>query len=308
MKKNLFIILITITALISFNINVYAAFKDSGWGTRSAGMGGAFAGVANNSDAPLWNPSGIAQMKDAEASFMYATLFSGLDLKAGDDKVTLGLNYLSFVYPKSGLGAFGVSWANFTASNLYKEDTYVLTYAKKLNDWFSMPPIVYLGLNLKLLNHAYTLDKYAQSDPVFANGNSKGGFTIDVGTLVKPFDRFAFGLTAKNLTQPDVGLESEDKVPMELIVGAAYRYTKITPAVNVSMRDGEVRYHVGVESWLLNKMLGLRAGYNPTEAALGFSFNGIRGKTLGLNVDYSFILPLQVEDATSHRVSLGIWF
>lgn len=309
MKKVLTLITLTIVIAIYGSL-AFAAFKDCGWGTRPAGMGGAFVGVANDSNAPLWNPAGIAQMKRAEGSFMYAQLYTGLDLKAGNDTVNLGYNYLSFVYPKTAIGAFGISWANFTASNLYKEDTFTLTYAKRLNDWIPrLMPKVYLGLNLKSLGHTYTLDDRTKDDAVFASGNSKNAFTVDIGALVKPIDRFAIGLSAKNLTQPDVGLKDADKVPMEIKAGVAYRYTAITPAVDITYRDKDMRFHIGVESWLMSKMLGLRAGFNSTEATFGFSFNGLRSQNLGLNLDYSFIFPLQIEDSSgSHRVSVGVWF
>ncbi len=310
MKRNLVITLTVIAIVLNIQI-AQAAFKDCGWGTRPAGMGGAFVGVANDSNAPLWNPAGIAQMKNAESSFMYSTYYNGLDLKAGSDSISLGFNYLSFVYPKSSIGAFGVSWANFTATDLYKEDTYTLTYAKKLNDWLpNLPPIIYVGLNLKSLGYSWTLDDYAISDPLFTkNGTSKSAFTADIGALIKPWDRLAIGVAAKNLTQPVIGLAGEEKVPLELKVGAAYRYTLITPAIDLTMRDGVSTMHIGVESYLMNKTLGLRAGWNSTELTFGFSFNGIRSENFGLNLDYSFIMPMQIEDSSgSHRISMGVWF
>lgn len=312
MKKYLIIALTIITTIIISNISsVQAAFKDNGWGTRPAGMGGAFTAIANDSNGLLWNPAGVAQMKNAEGSFMYATYYNGLDLKAGKDSINLGYNYLAFVYPKASIGTFGISWANFTATNLYKENTYALTYAKRINDWLpELPPKIYVGLNLKSLGYSWTLDDYAKSDPVFTDGGtSKSAFTVDMGALIKPYDRLAVGLAAKNLTQPNVGLKDADKVPMEIKAGVAYRYTPITPDVDVTLRDGVTRIHVGVESLLFNKVLGLRAGWNSTEVAFGFSFNGIRAQNFGLNLDYSFILPLEIESSSgSHRVSVGIWF
>lgn len=317
MKKNLFIILTVIMVVSGYTINVSAAFKDAGWGARPSGIGGAFTGVADSSDAPLWNPAGIGQMSNAEISFMYAPYYTGLELKAGKDKdtVSIGFNYLSFVYPKSKIGILGLGWANFTATNLYKEDTYVFTYAKKINDFFpNLPPRIYVGVNLKSLSHTYEIDEYAKIDPVFASGDSKSAVTMDIGALVRPFrekplSRINIGFAAKNVTQPDIGLKDEDIVPMELRAGVAYRWVKLTPAFDIMMRNGETRFYAGMESWLMNQTLGLRAGFNETETALGLSFYGLKGKTLGFNFDYTFIIPMQLEDAgSSHRVSMGLWF
>lgn len=291
------------------NFQLYGAFKDAGWGTRPAGMGGAFTAIADDSTGPLWNPSGIAQMSYSEASFMYSNYYTGLDLKAADESVTLGFNYLSFVTPKLGFGSIGLSWANFSTSNLYNEDTYTLTYAKKLNDWITLTPEVFAGFNLKYLNHAYTLDKYAKLDPVFVNGTSKDAVAVDLGVLIKPYDKISIGLAGKNLNQPDVGLKDKDIVPMEILVGAAYRWTPITPLFDVKIRDGNTRFSLGAESWLFEENLGIRAGFNTTEATVGLSFAGIRSDVLGLNLDYSFILPLKIQESSgSHRISLGIWW
>src|ERR1700674_1333131 len=95
---------------------VHAAFLDDGFGARPVGMGGAFTAIADDSNAPLYNPAGIVQVQWNELSAMYAQLFTGQTLYAGSDVVNLGQSYLSFVSKPSRLGSFGLSWANFNTT------------------------------------------------------------------------------------------------------------------------------------------------------------------------------------------------
>src|SRR5476649_696365 len=74
-----------VAALVSFILPVaQAAFQDTGWGARPVGMGGAFTAIADDSNAPLYNPAGLVQVQWNEVSAMYSRLFSGLTLYSGN--------------------------------------------------------------------------------------------------------------------------------------------------------------------------------------------------------------------------------
>jgi len=325
LKKKLFLLLVLVFVAVNVvhytSDEVYAAFKDSGWGARSAGMGGAFCAIADDTSAPLWNPAGITQVRRPEANFMYAKLFAGLET------VSLGLDYFSFVFPRNRYtGAWGISWANFSCTDLYREDTISITYAERLNDFFPrLIPEVSLGLSVKYLNHGYTLDEYAKLDTdVFGEGTSKYAFTGDAGLLVKsnpgrePW--ISIGASVKNIIEPDVGLRTKDIVPMETKFGVAYRMgdfklfnalvmEDVTGAFDVTLRDKDWNYHLGWESWFKRRTFGLRAGGNNREITIGLSYDNEILKSLGIQFDYAFILPLQIEETWgSHRISLTVRF
>src|SRR5580704_7749274 len=104
-----------------------AAFVETEWGARPVGMGGAFTAIADDSNAPLYNPAGIVQVQWNEVSAMYAQLYSGLTLYSGDsttggDVSHLDESYLAYVSRPSRFGSFGISWANFNTTHLYRED------------------------------------------------------------------------------------------------------------------------------------------------------------------------------------------
>jgi len=327
-KKFLLIILIFIGLNVTPNTphKVYCAFKDNGWGTRSSGMGGAFCGLADDASSPLWNPAGLAQMKYPEANFMYSKLYTGLD------GVDLGLNYFSFILPIDKVGSFGISRAGLVSTDLYKEETYTLTYARKINDFAPrLIPEVFAGANLKCLSHGYTLDEYSKGDPVFAGGRSKANFTFDIGGLVRPniprFSGLSIGICLENITTPDVGLKNRDRVPLEARVGFAYRLKgftilrrivvqDVTPTLDFAYRfqdwgkpGDKLNVHLGLEGWFIDRVLGLRMGGNTREITFGFSFNKVLTKYFGIQLDYAFIIPLGIVDTYgSHRISVSVRF
>src|SRR6202140_5251867 len=111
MKKLLAIVLL---ATFTLQLPVQAAFLDTGFGARPVGMGGAFTAIADDSNAPLYNPAGLVQVQWNEMSAMYSQLFSGLTLYSGSaatggDTVHLDQSYLAYVSKPSSLGSFGLS-------------------------------------------------------------------------------------------------------------------------------------------------------------------------------------------------------
>jgi hypothetical protein len=303
---------------LTFPASLRAAFLDMDMGARPVGMGGAFTAIADDSNAALYNPAGIVQVQWNELSATYADLFSGLSLYAGDDTTNLTQSFFAFTSrPIPKIGSFELSWNSFNASHLYREDTVALTYARNLGDFFPvLDNSLALGVNLKYLRRSVTLDSFSSSDPVFAGGDNADGQTVDIGVLYHPSEGplagWRLGLAGMNLTQPDVGFQAEDRVPMEGRLGIAYQSKErpwLVPAVDISRRGRETGIAGGLESWLFKNTLGLRGGANRDEASAGLSYFHMMGKRYGLRLDYAFTIPFFVEESGgSHRLALTLYF
>ena len=301
-------LLLILALLLPTPYTLHPAFQDTGWGTRAGGMGNTFTAIANEPSATLWNPAGIAQLEMLETQCMYNKLFAGLD------DVNLTQMFAAGVYP-TGTGAFGFTITDFALWGFYRENTISASYARDFAEMLNLNFPLMAGLNLKYLTHSYTLDDRTKAldDPVF-DKTSAGGFTPDIGFLLKP-SNFSFGLSALNILQPDVGLKTEDKVPMLVKFGTAYRigdlafFENITPTVDVSYRkpadnDADMKISGGVETWFNYNTWSARFGGNDRELSLGFSYNKMF-KESGLQLDYAFLLPLQLSGTSgSHRLSL----
>ena len=299
-----------------------AAFTDTGFGARPEGMGGAFTAIADDSNAPLFNPAGLVQVQWNEVSAMYSQLFSGLSLYSGNaatggNTVNLNQSYVAYVSRPSALGSFGLSWANFNTTTLYREDTLTLSYARYLGDFIPvLDNQLSIGVNLKYLRRAFSLDANTVNDPVFSAGDSRHAFTGDMGLLWKPeegqFEGWRAGLSVMNLNQPDVGFQETDRVPVEYRLGLAYQSKQrpwLVPAVDITRQDGSTGVYGGLESWLFHDTLGLRAGANNSEATTGISYYQTLGKKTGFRLDYSFSVPFYVDGTSgSHRLQITIYF
>jgi len=312
-----------------FTIQCWAAFQDTHWGAKANAMGGAWTAICDNADAPLWNPAGGAQIVQTDkyyyASFIYERPFAGLELKSGqNDSTSLYNNAVSVIMP-AHYGSLGIAFTNFNTSNLYKESVYLLNYAVQIEKFLRMPFKAYCGINLKVLNHGYSLDQRTLADPVFADKNKKSAISFDAGLLFMPITNMKMGFVLKDITQPDVGLKTEDKIPMELRLGTSFKKEKIhflniediLFSIDFSYRnqkwgksENKINIYLGAESWFFKKLFSLRFGGNYSQISTGFGFKlneVLWVRRLVLN--YAFVWPIYVEgNAYTHKVSIDFCF
>ncbi|MBN1622310.1 MAG: hypothetical protein JW871_06940 [Endomicrobiales bacterium] len=291
-----------------FVITANAAFLNSSWGARPAGMGNAFTAISDDANALSWNPAGITKCKTKQGTFMFDKPFYGLE------EVNLSFSHITYVHPL-GFATLGGGIQNFTADQ-YTENTYFVSFAQDMGRYFpSFAEDVSLGLNLKYLYHKYTLDERTRDDAVFASGNSVGAIGVDFGMLFRPLYTvlkndlpLSLGLTLKNLNSPDVGLKDTDKVPMETRIGLAYTFPWFISSLDVGSRDKYTTVYFGVESNPFFNSILVRGGANSNEINLGFGYIFLL-KDFGIDIDYAFRWPLYIEGSNgSHRVSLSLQF
>jgi hypothetical protein len=296
-----------------------AAFQESLWGARPAAMAGAYTALADDANAPAYNPAGISMMTQSELTFTYAQLYSGLNFNAGDDHSKLGLGYLSYVpsIKEKKYGSYAVSWTNFVATNLYREDTFSFTIADSFQfENLSAKPVLSYGTNIKFLRRAFSTDQRSNQDPVFRAGRTSSAVTLDLGVLYHPhfvaLPGLKFGAAAQNITQPNIGLDSTDRVPARYSVGVSYQDPQVrlfNPSLDISHRLGRTIVSGAFESWVAKDVLALRFGGNRDQLAggIGYQFR-LFGKT-AMRLDYAILWPLYVDGTNgSHRVSITTSF
>jgi hypothetical protein len=255
-------------------------------------------------------------ISQSELTFMYAQLFTGLGLYAGDDSnARLGLGYFSVVPTilDKKYGSYAFSWSNLTATKLYREDNFCFTYADSYQfDRLNTKPVLSYGANLKYLRRAFSTDQRTENDPVFQQGRDSGAMTGDLGLLFRPYfgslPGLKIGFAAQNITEPNIGLQETDRVPARYTLAFAYqdpRYRLLNPAIDFTHRHGRTIIYGGIESWMLKDALSLRVGGNPDElgGGLGYQFRLFR-QTL-MRLDYAIIWPINVSGTNgSQRLSI----
>lgn len=313
-KKDFFIILFLI-----INISItYAAFEIQDWSARATAMGEAFVAISDDGSAPHYNPAGIAQIEKYEIQGMYSKLFAGLDIE------NTGLYFTSVSVPMKKTGTINLSWAAFSVKSLYQENTFILNYANKLNQFFPNSNDIFMentfiGINLKYLGHSYYVSSLVE-DPVFKNGTSKYSFGLDIGIISKFFVKesqkyFQAGLAIFNIIQPDVGLNTSDTVPVIIKCGSVYPLKEYkffqsigieSPLISVAVtyKEEDFNFHIGWENKFFKNILALRLGTSLQSFNTGLGVNFVIKNVMSFELDYAFSFPYYViKSVGNHRAS-----
>lgn len=268
-----------------------AAFLNIESGSRPVGMGGAFAGLADDVNSLFYNPAGLTSVDYREFTAMQNFWLSGINNESvgyaqrvpfGGERGVLGMSFLgAFSEIEARSGQSDEPDRAFTASSF----AIGLSYGHELAEGVS------LGGTVKFINQEFDTE-------------DSTGFAGDAGVLLAG-DRFSAGASLQNLgslssgeslpvnfraggaihlitseetevVAEPVGIQAsatevEGESPVESTVPAAIE-TELVPVltlaadVNVPLSKelkvaGYTTVHIGLEGWFHDK-LALRAGYS----------------------------------------------
>jgi hypothetical protein len=285
---------------------IFAAFEDTGSGTRPAGMANAFTALSDDISAIYYNPAGLSQISWREIALDYGSLYSGMTDVSG-----MGKACAAYAHSLGSIGTLGLGWTDFRLDGYYSEDALTLAYAREIPTPFRKGALS-AGLNLKYLNLKIGNPPYTQSYALFNGGYSRTAAALDIGFLCSLSYSHYIALTLVNVNRPEIGFETLSPIDAFSKLGYAYRTDSFNAAVDISL-SGENSMTVagGIENWSRNNNLGIRCGL--TNSTLGYS-----GLSLGASyrfnpnfqVDYAFSCALSGISSfnASHRTSLTLKF
>ncbi|MDI6640718.1 MAG: hypothetical protein QME68_00185 [Elusimicrobiota bacterium] len=163
------------------------------------------------------------------------------------------------------------------------------------------------------MNTKFTLDKRTENDIVFSKLRSKYIFGCDVGTIYRFGGKFNLGLSAKNITQPDIGLYSEEKIPIETTLGGLYKISgknTSTFLLDVSYRNVEYNIKLGFEQSLHSEQIFLRTGINLYNFTTGVEFTlPTISWSFDIRISYTFLYPFYMSQTIgTHHAGFKILF
>ena len=282
----------------------HAAFLEPYWSARVAGLGGAYTAVSDDATGIFYNPAAGVGAGKRQMDFSYSKLLTGLD------GVNLALGQVAYAQPLGASSLLGVGWGHFDAANLYREDTFLVSFSQSLKPLFpAYPGELSVGASAKMLARDFTMTDRTSGDPVFKDGSRKNAAAIDLHLYSRPVQALSFGLTVRSINRPDIGYKSEEKLPLEVTGGLLLRWRNLAFPLDVTSRNGELTPRLGTEASFLNGAFVARMGGDMHQVGMGFGCSRNISKTFAVVFDYAFILPLAVQDTTgSHRTSFGIKF
>ena len=274
MKVSVIITLIVFSATFCFAREsspiLYNSFDGIPIGARAIGMGESFVALADNADAPYWNPAGLIFLESNLSTFMFDLARSGA--KRGDivNREPLRGKWFTYLSFCSSLG--GLSWRPL--SNFREVDNPPYSEREiKINKYtlsFAIPyaPNISFGMNISYLHGWLGI---SQEVPLpHANISSGSGWGLDWGIIYTHSPSLRMGISLEN--GPAYIYWSDyraDRLPLNLRVGAGIKLAEfLTFASDFEQRfyvrknDGRKSlavYHLGLE-YILTSNISLRLG------------------------------------------------
>lgn len=284
-----------------------AAFLKIEGGSRPVGMGGAFAGLANDVNTIFWNPAGLTAVHDQELTAMQHFSFADIS----NQTIGYAQRAGQVVWGASFLGSFTEIERRQGPTEDPDSSVTVGGFATGLSLAVPLGTALSLGGTAKIISQQLDIQ------------NVYGG-AADVGLVLRlADDRLGIGVALQNAGV----LEGDENLPMALRAGLAFRtWESLTeeaaamPArrgvwafvadAHVPLIDANPSFHLGVERWFYGSVAA-RVGYK-----IGMNENPSDGLALGVGVrrsgedalanidfqfDYAFVPDVDVGNA--HRVS-----
>lgn len=269
---------------------------NAGASARALGMGSAYVGVADDSAALFWNPSGLGGLRNTELALHHNSWLAGII----QETAVLAL-------PMGGLGNFAASLSYVNYGNLpgYDDNGFQVSdysanrYGGGIGWGKEVAKDIYAGASLK-----GALQSIA--------GSSTSDLSLALGALWVPRQDLRLGLAYSNLGTQVAGYSQA----ADLRGGASYSMplsysNRLLLALSGSFENrGVSRVQIGAED-MIHSFLALRLGYQLSLAET--QIEGLSGLTAGLGVkyegfglDYAF-LPYG-DLGMAHRISLDYVF
>ena len=280
----------------------FNAFDGQPVGARAISLGEAFAGIANDANAPYWNPAGLSLMKDNSftiCSYLQRESNAKMDDIINSDPLRGGK--IAFIGFASKSGALSIRPLSKIASSTYTNENGVETWLDKninvnelmLSTAREYQENLYTGVSLNYFNSNLAVaqrTKDATSDVTKVNVDTGNGWSLDLGLLFAPTQYLTFGVSALNAVGYMYWSDyQKNRIPMTLRTGVAMSLPqKVTFTYDFDRtyyqeHDDISSKHVGIEQVLFDMFL-FRAGISgedwndPLKVAytfgLGFNDNG----------------------------------
>ena len=274
------------------------AVLKAGVGARPLGMGSAFTAIADNADAPYWNPAGLGMQSSSEITAMQTRLSTDTDHY-----------YISYVRPAFG-GTLGISWIQVGLGNINQTSSEVDIHNEVQNlsvfSYFSNAYLLSYGRNLNDRVSVGLTGKYLTSDMFQIAGGQAYGYSVTPGILFRLANRITIGAKIDELfNQQSWGTGTTENVPPKLRIGLAYSSPNpglFALDISQTMKSGYAAEASAGYEWSKDG-LSLRLGYSEGGLTTGAGF--VSGHT---RIDYAYVTQRDLSKDNVHRISLtGIW-
>ena len=196
--------------------------------------------------------------------------------------------YLSVLTPRLfGTRFGGGAQIQYFDSPIFRKAHYGATFSYRIMSSLSF------GVNASLYHLSYNRDNFVDfdfDDPVFQDGFSRFAFNSSAGIYFRPVSTLELALGARNITEPNVSLVSDDATePREIFAGVSLRHNMLKGTLELIHGQFGIQTRTHAELYSSSGYY-VRAGTN-----LNFDSGYIEAQahiTRGYSINYQFELPL----------------
>lgn len=245
-----------------------ASFLDIPVGAGPAALGAAYASVAKDAYAPIYNPAGLARLSNPQVAAQHLSYLDSINDEFGSVAIPLGpLQGVGFAVQYLGSGDIRETNPSGAAVGTFDAyyAAYSLAYGRRLSETWAV------GLTGKAIEAKIS-------------DTSASAYAVDVGTLYEASDQLTVSATANNLGSKLKFSAQGDTLPQALHVGAAYRFTRRVQgtAEEVYSKSVSLSERLGAE-WDPLPALALRMGYRTDTLQ---KLSPIAGLSVGLGLHF----------------------
>lgn len=262
---------------------------------RAIGMGEAYTGLADDSNALDWNPAGLSFLQQKEAAFMHSSLMESIHYERA--AFASPGERISYGAAVSYLGFGSIDGYDNAGNSIGNQSAYSYNLTGGLASL--LMPRLSVGLT-----GSYLKEKLADE--------SASTFAMNAGALyefaARPFGAaYRLGFSALNLGPGLKFVSERDPLPRKYNVGVSAQHIKEIP-LNLTAdfsipNDNKKSFKMGAEYWM-KELFALRLGYaGSTDDGSGLRF-GFGIKLRELLLDYAF--SDQGDLGAAHRVEVMV--
>lgn len=277
---------------------------------KPSGMGDAYTGIADDSSALLYNPSGLSLLDKTELTGTSIFWFNNIMMYN-----------VTFAHPFEigtgfGINLLWIDFGNFNSTGIPGVDVSLQNaiintgFGKTIFSGFN------LGINIKILYERFT-------DISTGLVESSIGVSTDAGMLYELFPRnFTIGFVVRNL---GFITGTEDSLPIEIELGLGFKlfnekYNYFIADLDISKILNTDNFSIGTGfEWIIFKILSIRFGfrYNNSFDIETFSFSDIQNLLLfsggiGVNIGDAGIIDYSYNPmgalGSIHRIGIKMLF
>jgi len=285
--------IVSLTVFICFIVfglsttKLQAAFENVGLGAKPMGMGGAYTARADDTNAIIWNPAGLADISTREIGLSYLELY-GL----------VGYSFIAYAYHIDSVGtiAGSLSGSNDSEGN-YQEVALNISTARQIvnssrADAFRFLSDLRLGLNLKYLRSRANMGEIKVG--------SGAGFALDLGLRYDVKNKLRLGFSLPNLLSyvaynreelKNAGTDQySESLLREYHLGVAVNLdfihkSLLGTSISAEFANGNPMF--GMEKQIRNA--AVRAGYRFSDGLSNGITVGLGYKVNGFELDYAYV-------------------